>query len=456
MSTKQKLRILIIDDEEIIHTSIGRYLDHQGHEVHHAYDGFEGIEMLHKTECDLTLLDVQLPGESGLELLPHIRSENPDMSVVIITGYGTMDIAIQALRAGAADFLTKPIMQPDLDTVVERSGQFQALMRDRRRLREKIGFMQISGPHKVRPARIIGKSEATEKIRRQVRLAVESHCDMILITGETGTGKEVVSREMHFLSSRSENPFIAVNCPAIPESLVESELFGHVKGAFTGAIDDRAGCFELADGGTLFLDEISELAVAAQAKILRVLETRTVRRVGGAIGNAVNVRVVATTNVPLERLVEEKKFRSDLFYRLNRFTIGLAPLRKRREDILPLARRFLSVYCRDRGRETMRFSEEAANRLLAYDFPGNARELRNLVERAAILSDGAQIAALDIDLPSDSGRCRDSAVVSIIENERSRIELTLERVRWNRREAAKFLEMPYSTLRNKIDRYGIG
>ena len=456
MGANQPLQILIIDDEELVHETIGEYLRSQGHETSHAHSAAEGKQLLREREHDLTLLDIRLPGSDGLVLLPQLLDERPDLAVVIISGHGTLDMAITALRAGAADFLPKPIKLQELDAVLEKSKRIQALKRDRRRLRETIGFMQRFGPHRVMPVRLIGRSESTERVRRKIRLAVEARCDTILVTGETGTGKEVVSRELHFFRGGRDSPFIAVSCPAIPESLVESELFGHVKGAFTGAVDDRAGCFELADGGTLFLDEIGDLSPAAQAKLLRVLETRTVRRVGGGREHSVNVRVVAATNVPLEQLVEEKLFRADLLYRLNVFSIQIAPLRERRGDILPLAQHFLTTYCRERAIEPLRFTEEAESRLVAYDFPGNARELRNIVERSAILSDGDWIDAADLDLPSNPRRRTDSGVIPLIEHERSRIELTLERVRWNRREAARMLDMSYSTLRYKMRKYGIG
>jgi len=456
MNEAQQQRVLIIDDEELVHQTIGPYLTELGYAVDHAFDGTEGQQLVTRAEYDLVLLDVRMPGPSGLEVMPQILKEKPDLAIVIISGHGTMETAIQALRSGATDFLTKPIRLQELDAVLERTSRVLLLRKDRRRLQETIGFIQSArGRHGAR-TRLIGTSEATVAVRRQIQLAVEARCDTILIAGETGTGKEVVAREIHFTGSSGSSPLIAVSCPAIPESLVESELFGHVKGAFTGAIDDRAGCFEMADGGTLFLDEIADLSAAAQAKILRVLETRRVRRIGGSRENAVQVRVVAATNVPLEQLEKDKRFRSDLLYRLNVFTIHLMPLRKRRSDIILLAKHFLSTFASQRGFEIAGFTAEAERTLRDYDYPGNARELRNLVERAAILKGSGEIDAGDLQFPSSEEDYQSTVPPPATEHERRRIELTLERVRWNRREAAKLLGIPYSTLRYKMSKYGIG
>jgi DNA-binding NtrC family response regulator len=451
-----RLRILIVDDEEIVHETIGGYLEQLGHLVEHAPDGPAGLERIAETDFDLTLLDVRMPEVSGLDIMPRMHAERPEQLVVIITGHGTMDMAIQALRAGATDFLTKPIKLQELDAVLEKSRRLRELNRDRRRLRQTIGFMQSVQYRSNNRSSMVGKSRATEGVRLQIELAVKASCDTILLSGETGTGKEVVARELHFMGGSDDSPFIAVSCPAIPESLVESELFGHVKGAFTGAADDRAGCFELADGGTLFLDEIADLSAAAQAKILRVLETRHVRRVGGSRETPVNVRVVAATNVPLEELVESKRFRSDLFYRLNVFTITLKPLRERPDDIVLLAKHFLARFIADRGFEIAGFTAEAEAALRRYDYPGNCRELRNFVERAAILRGSGRVDAADLGLPDNTVPHESTVPPPAVEHERRRIELALERARWNRREAAKLLEMPYSTLRYKIQKFGIG
>jgi DNA-binding NtrC family response regulator len=286
---------------------------------------------------------------------------------------------------------------------------------------------------------------------------VEAGCETVLICGETGTGKEVVAREIHFQASSDESPFIAVSCPALPDTLVESELFGHARGAFTGAVSNRIGYFEMADGGTLFLDEVADLSPAAQAVLLRAIETRAFRPVGGQKEVRVNVRVIAATNAPLEERVEAGGFRRDLFYRLNAYTIRLLPLRERREDILPLAGHFLSVYARARGLRFEGFSPEAKDLLLEYDFPGNARELRNLVERAAILRRSGQIMPEHLNLPGAPGDAPASPSALPAEGqERAFLVRALEAARWNRRQAAKDLGIPYSTLRYKMQKLGIG
>jgi two-component system response regulator AtoC len=391
MQTDRKLKILLVDDEEIVHQTMGDYLRDSGVDVVSKYDGRDGLDAIDSTEYDLTLVDIRMPRMDGLSFLEEALKVRPDLSVVIITGHGSMEIAVQALRLGAADFLTKPLKLLELDAVLEKAMRLTQLRQDRRHLRETIRGIQEAEGLSEGSFDYLGTSAATQMVREQVRRAVEAECDTILVTGETGTGKEVVAREIHHQSFPAEQPFIAVSCPALPDSLVESELFGHVKGAFTGAQGDRAGYFELADEGTLFLDEVGDLSDAAQAKLLRVLETRALRRVGGAREISVDVRVIAATNRPLMRLVEEGTFRSDLYYRLNIYTIELTPLRDRTEDIPILAKHFLGLRNRGRAGKAQSFSSGAEKILMEYHFPGNARELRNLVERAAILCSGNEI-----------------------------------------------------------------
>jgi DNA-binding NtrC family response regulator len=450
------LRILLADDEEIVRKTISEYLRDSGQHVDEAHDGLAALARLETCDYDLALLDVRMPGMDGLSLLAEVREIRPEMPVVIISGHGSMECAIQALRLGAIDFLTKPVKLLELDAVLEKTLQIRELLKDRHHLRETIRGIQASQELRARNRSFVGISPAAHRVREQIREAVDADCETILITGETGTGKEVVAREIHFLASSEERPFIAVSCPALPESLMESELFGHAKGAFTGATGDRAGYFELADGGTLFLDEIADLSAPAQASLLRVLETRTLRRVGGSDEISVNIRVIAATNAPLEELVEAGKFRRDLFYRLNVYLINLLPLRERREDIRPLAEHFLSTYATARGFRFDGFSEEAKNVLQGYDYPGNARELRNLVERAAILCRSGQILAEHLNLPKPSAEDIPAKPVHLPgDQERARILKALEETRWNRRMAARKLGMPYSTLRYKMQKLGI-
>ena len=349
MAEEQPLRILLADDEEIVHQTIGDYLRESGQHVDAARDGLVALKAIEASDYDLALVDIRMPGMDGLSLMARVQEIRPELSVVVVTGHGNLEMAIQALRLGAADFLTKPIKLLELDAVLEKSLRIRDLRQDRRHLRETIRGIQASDDLRVRNRRFVGTSPATRKVCEQIGQAVDAGCDTILITGETGTGKEVAAREIHFQTSSDESPFIAVSCPALPDSLVESELFGHMKGAFTGATADRAGYFELADGGTLFLDEVADLSASAQATLLRVMETRTLRRVGGTKEIRVDLRVIAATNACLEKLVEAGEFRRDLFYRLNVYAIHLLPLRERREDILPLAEHFLSVHAATQG-----------------------------------------------------------------------------------------------------------
>ena len=450
------LNILLADDEDIVHQTIGGHLTESGHIVDDVYDGLAALRAIKKAEYDLALFDLQMPGMDGLSLLAKAQEICPELSVAIITGHGNMDVAIQALRLGAADFLTKPVKLLELDAVLVRIAQVNQLRRERKRLRQTIKGIHASEDLRLGNRSFVGTSAATLKVREQLRQAVDAHCDTILIIGETGTGKEVVAREIHSRASSHESPFIAVSCPAMPDTLIESELFGHVKGAFTGATEDRPGCFELADGGTLFLDEVADLSASAQAALLRVLETRTLRRIGSSREITVHIRVIAATNAPLEDLVERREFRTDLYYRLNVFTIHLQPLRQRRGDIIPLAEHFLSVYTTPRGHFSDGFSEEAKAVLLNYDYPGNARELRNIVERAAILCRSGQILPQHLSLSESShSQTTSRPAETHDEQERMRILNALEEARWNRRQAAESLGMPYSTLRYKIQKLGI-
>ena len=453
---KHGLEVIIVDDEEIVHTTIGDYLRDVGHHVEGTRNGIDALEKIKTHEYDLALVDIRMPRMDGLTLLEEIQKTRPELSVILITAHGTMETVVQALRLGAVDFLTKPVKFLELDAVIEKALRVRELRRGQRHLRETIRGLQTSESLRTGNRRLIGMSQAIQQVRRLIVHAVEAAVDTILITGETGTGKEVVAREIHFQSHSDEAPFIAVNCPAIPESLIESELFGHTKGSFTGATTDQAGYFELADGGTLFLDEIGDLSSAAQAKILRVLETRTLRRIGGKKEIQVNVRVIAATNVPLEERVEAGTFRRDLFYRLNLFPIHMQPLRERSEDIRPLAEHFLNVYSRKSGRSFAGFAPEVFDILTRYDYPGNARELQNIIERAAIICQEENIQLEHIIIQSSSLTSQPVLPPKSEEDsEREAIVQALEETHWNRRKAAKKLGMPYSTLRFKMTQLNI-
>ena len=455
MMEQKSLQILLADDEEIIHQSIGKHFEKLGYRLDHVYNGKTAMEAIQKQEFDLALVDIRMPHIDGITLLKKMQTTNPLLPVVIITGHGTMETAISALREGATDFLTKPIKLLELEAVVEKCRKMRSLLLKKHHLSETIGAIQSIQAFRSGKHGLIGISPEIEHIRTQILKAVKADCDTILITGETGTGKEVVASEIHHNAGGKTQPFIAVNCPAIPDSLIESELFGHVKGAFTGATHNKAGYFGLADQGTLFLDEVAELSRSAQATLLRALETRSFRQVGGSREFHAKIRLIAASNAPLEHYVETGAFRQDLYFRLNIFPIHIPPLRDRRFDILPLAEFFLSLYNLTKNRKILGFSNEAKDVLLNYHFPGNVRELRNMVERAIIIKDSGMILMEDLIPPKPSIENKHIETVKSPDNDQQLIREMLEKTKWNRKEAARRLKMPYSTLMYKIKTYHI-
>lgn len=457
MGTDAILNVLVVDDDKFFRETMVDYLSASGFNIDKTDNGISAIELVESNDYDLVLLDINMPGIDGLTLLPKIQELSPDISVVMVSGAGGMDNVIQALRLGATDYITKPVNHSDLDAAIEKIKRIHLLRKDRAHLRDTIRHMQFSDDG-FSNTNLVGVSSSMNAVREHIDRVIEAGCDTILIRGETGTGKEVVARKVHFLGHSDESPFIAVNCPALPESLVESELFGHKKGTFTGAQADRKGYFELADGGTLFLDEVADLSPSAQAKLLRALETRSIRRVGGDKEIKVNVRIIAASNVPLEKLVEEGRFRRDLYYRLNLYSIEIDPLRDRRDDIIPLAEHFLHSYTVPRGLNIDGFSKEAQEKLVNYNFPGNARELKNLVERAAMLCRSGMIGqeCLAVETTCNVRKPAKTEATPVAKGSESEmIRQALEETKWNRRDAAKVLKMPYSTLRYKIDKFGI-
>ena len=447
------LDILLVDDERIVHDTLGRHLGRLGHRVRHAYDGDAGVAAIQEEPPDVALVDVRMPKRDGLSLLAEAQRLAPDTAVVIITAHGDMDTVIEALRRGAADFLRKPVSLLDLEAVLTRLLQLQTLTRDRQRLQGNIRGIQGRDAAQVEAAGFLGQSAATEAVRAKIAEVAEVGWDTVLITGETGTGKEVVAREIHYKAGGPASPFVAVSCPALPGSLLERELFGHARGAFTDARTDQPGYFELADGGTLFLDEIGDLEAAAQAVLLRVLETRTFRRVGGTRDQAVSIQLLAATNAPLEEAVAEGRFRRDLYHRLDVLRIHIPPLRDRREDIPELAQHFLTAFAEPRRLTCRTLTAEAIRRLQGYEFPGNVRELRHLVERSAVLArHDDRVAAEHVLLPATTPP---GAPQPPGQSEADRIRAALDACRWNRKKAAKQLGMPYSTLRHKIQKLGL-
>jgi DNA-binding NtrC family response regulator len=452
----KSLNILIVDDERIIRDTVGDYLSDSGHKVDKVENGSIALKKVKKTEYDLALVDVQMPVMDGLTFLEKQKKLHSDMAVIIITAHRDYDAVVRALRMGAADFLNKPLKMEELDAVIEKAMRYRRLTIEKEHLSDTIKGLQDLDLLKYGSQYLVGTSPAMNEIRIQIKNIVETKCDTVLISGETGTGKEMVAREIHHQSDEGSGPFVAVSCPALPDSLVESELFGHTRGAFTGATEERAGFFELADAGTIFLDEVGDLSSQAQAVLLRVLETRQIRRIGSSKEKNVNVRVLAATNRPLEELLQEGKFRKDLFYRLNVCHVDIPPLQDRKDDILPLAEHFLNLYIRPRGFRIDGFSKSVKDLFLGYGFPGNARELKNIVERAAMLARSGIIDAEHVKLLDFSQSASISPKKSKErDDEKTTILKVLEENQWHRGKAAAQLGLSYSALCYRINKFGL-
>jgi two-component system, NtrC family, nitrogen regulation response regulator NtrX len=445
-------KILIVDDEASIREALRQLFEYESHEVSLAGQAAEAMEKLKTVRPDLVFLDVKLPGMDGLEVLARIKEVDPGALVVMISGHGTIDTAVEATRRGAYDFLEKPLDSDRLLLTLRNALAIKGLSASVERLQSEVEsrYEIVGGSFQIR--------QVLERIER-----VAPADARVLVTGENGTGKELVARAIHRLSPRKDAPFVEVNCAAIPSELIESELFGHIKGSFTGAVADRAGKFEQADGGTLFLDEIGDMSPAAQAKVLRALEEGVVTRVGGSKPIRVDVRVIAATNKKLEEEIAGGAFREDLFYRLNVVPIALPPLRERRDDIPMLVRHFIQRMARTDGLPPRSFSPEALARLQELPWPGNVRELRNTVERLLILSPSAQVRREDVEqLVTGRGEALglgSELLTAPTFNEfkdRAERAYILQKLRehdWNVSETARAVDMPRSNLYKKIEKY---
>ena len=447
-------RILVVDDEEGIRRVLHQLFEYEDHEVRSAGGGAEGIAIYQEFHPDVTFLDVKMARMDGLEALSRIREHDPSAVVIMISGHGTIDTAVEATRRGAYDFLEKPLDTDRLLLVLRNALQQQGLAQENARLRG-----EIESRHQI-----VGRSFALRQVLDRVEKVAPTDA-RVLITGENGTGKELVARAIHRLSPRADRAFIELNCAAIPSELIESELFGHMKGSFTGAHEDRAGKFELADGGTLFLDEIGDMSLAAQAKVLRALQEGLVTRVGGAKPVQVDVRVLAATNKDLEAEIADGRFREDLYYRLNVIPLHVPPLRERREDIPMLVRHFVEAYARQAALKPRTFTDGALERLQRMDWSGNVRELRNTVERLLILAGGPTVTEDDVDLLV-GGRMKGGGLSGDLLGsntfaefkeaaERAFILQKLRENDWNVSETARILDMPRSNLYKKIERYDL-
>ncbi len=448
--------ILIVDDEPPQRSILSAYLRKQGHTVFEAGSAAEAITRMRQSSADILLTDFQMPGESGIELLGQTRALFPETTVVIMTAYGTIEGAVKAIRGGAYDYISKPIDLDALDLLIRRIAERRQLLSENRLLKQQLTErFSFQG--------IISQSAAMEEVLNTAGRVAESKAS-VLIRGESGTGKELLAKAIHFTGPRKDRPFVPVNCAALNENLLESELFGHERGAYTGADKQRKGRFELADSGTLFLDEIGDVPLATQVKLLRVLQEETFERVGGTETLHVDVRIIGATNRNLEQLIREGIFREDLFYRLNVVTIEIPPLRGRREDIAPTIEHFLGRFVRDHRKKKLAFSKEAWSALLRYDYPGNVRELENIVQRAVILSRRDLITLEELPAPVRGMKEETNIPTPATRDlrgtlERLEKEIVLEALRvhgGNQSKAARALGLSERNLRYRLQKWKVG
>jgi len=449
-----KRSILICDDEKNIRSGLAMAMELEGYESVQASDGQEAWEKINKLGVDLVITDLRMPKMSGEDLLKKISGAYPRMPVIILTGHGTIETAVEAMRGGAVDFFTKPVDLDRLSLVVKKALSDTDLYAERTRLKEEVEQLRARN----RYDRIIGKSQKMVELMDTVSQVATTKAS-VLITGESGVGKELVADAIHELSNRSKGPFIKVHCAALTASLLESELFGHEKGSFTGAVKEKKGRFELADGGTIFLDEIGEIDAPTQVKLLRVLQEKQFERVGGEKSITVDVRIVCATNRDLPKEIEKGNFREDLYYRLNVVHLEVPPLRERKDDIPLLMTSFLQLFNQENGRSIEAFSNQAKRAILSYEWPGNIRELRNCIESAVVL---ARTTIIDIeDLPVHIGKAQNTSSVSLevgitlAEAEKQLIISTLASCAGNKTKAAEVLGIGRKTLHRKLQEYHI-
>ncbi len=443
-------KILVVEDDALMQDFLKETLSRLELAVESACTGEEALQKIESASYDVILSDLRMPSLSGIDVLKAAKSHQPESKVVMMTAYGTVESAVEAMKLGAFDYVTKPISADEVELVIKRALEFKKLQFENKQLRS-----EVAG--KYRFDNIVGKSPLMQKVFQQIEVVAQSN-STVLITGETGTGKEIVAKAIHYNSARKDFPFISINCAAIPEGLIESELFGHEKGAFTGAIKTNLGRFELAHGGTMLLDEISETSPALQAKLLRVLQEKQFERLGSGTAIQVDVRVITTSNRDMREQVKSGKFREDLFYRLNVLPVHMPPLRERKEDIPLLLDFFLERYNRQAGKQVEKVDEKALEILMNYHWPGNVRELENYVERAVVVSKKNVLTASDfpkelIYPPGERGE--EGSETSLAQAEKNLILKTLRESNDNRTKAAEKLGITTRTLRNKLKEYGM-
>jgi DNA-binding NtrC family response regulator len=440
-----KAHILIVDDEMIVRESLGNWFRDEGYHADVAASAKEALEKLATTSWDVFLLDIRMPGIDGLELQRKIKEAHQDATIIIMTAYASVESAVEAMKHGAYDYIIKPFDPDDLEHTVRKALETKRLVAENQQLRTKIDELNLL--HEI-----IGTSNATHRLLEQVAMVSSSDTN-VLIRGESGTGKELIARAIHANSSRRYLPIVVVNCGALSEGVLESELFGHEKGAFTGAQYRRKGKFEMSDGGTLFLDEIGDISSKTQVDLLRVLDEKRICRVGGNVEIPVNFRLISATNKKLENMIAEGKFREDLYYRINVFSITIPPLRERREDIPLLADYFLTKFARSMNRRINGIASSAIELLLNYDWPGNVRELQNAIERAVLVCKTPVIEPVDLPVRVSDGHAAPVGK-SLAEIEQQHIKRMLEESGWNIYRASRLLGIDRVTLYNKIKKYG--
>ena len=444
-AVKPRGRILIVDDELVVRDSLGKWFSSEGYQARPVASGREALEAIQEGDWEIALIDIKMPGMDGMELQGRLKEADPDLTVIVMTGYASVETAVQALKRGAYDYITKPVDPDELSHLVEKALEHRQARREVVRLRENL--------KEIFPTtELIGKSPAMVRVFEAIEMVAPTDAT-VLITGESGTGKEVVARAIHSAGPRRYMPMVTIHCGALTETLLESELFGHERGAFTGAQYRKKGKFEVGDGGTVFLDEISDISLKTQTDLLRVLQEKEIVRVGGTQAIKVDFRCIAATNKNLEALVKAGSFRPDLYYRLHVFCIDLPPLRERKEDVPLLVQHFLNKFCTVTNRPVPQVSSEAMDLLMKQDWPGNVRELENAVERALVVGRGPEIKPADFSfqfqqLESGTGKTLEDV-------ERVHIERILRETEHNLSKSARILDIDRTTLYNKLRKYGM-
>jgi two-component system, NtrC family, response regulator AtoC len=451
----QPLTILVVDDEKRITSQLAHHLTRKNLKVFEANDSATAFNILNEQNIDIALLDFMIPNDlNGIDILKKIKADHPAVEVIMVSGQEDIDVVIESQRQGAIDFVRKPFNISEIIFAIERTGKFVQLSNKLKTVENHRSLISRE-LESVIERDFVGISQNIQRVTEMAIRVARDPDASVLITGENGTGKEILARIIHYASDRNKLPFMPVNSTAIPETLIESEFFGHKKGAFTDAREDKKGFFELANGGTLFLDEIADMPYSLQAKLLRAMEERKITPVGGSREIKVDIRIISATNKEIEKLIEEQKFRLDLYHRINTFTINIPPLRERTGDIEPLLKHFVHVLCSKKKRQVPEIDKAVIKHLQPYPFPGNVRELRNMVERALILSDGGTLTPDDFIIKNDHPGHHSPSSLNLDENEKSFIEAALKKTGGNQIKAAELLGISRDALKHRLQKHGI-